>query len=121
MNKPYSAGKNIGNKGVIITGGSINATNMITGDNASIQSNTSMGANASANLHEELLRLIELMKQHDVAKDKIDAAEVAKSELEKDEPNSVIVNSILGSVVESIKGIGAISGSVATITALLMG
>lgn len=112
---------NSSNKGVQISGGSINVRDMAVGDNASIQSTNHIDGNQQLDLRQELETLIALMKESSVDEDKIAAAELAKTELEKEKPNAVVVNSVLESVIASIKDISALSASIASISTIIFG
>mgnify|MGYP000241013856 CR=1 FL=1 len=73
-----------GNKGVVFSGGSVNVRDIVVGDNASIHSSNQNLTESNMNLHDEITKLIALMKNEEITQDKIDAAELAIKELEKE-------------------------------------
>ena len=114
-----SNNKQQGNAGIIVNGGSINARDVVVGDNATITNNNNV--EESIELKTLVAQLIAQMQQEGMATDKISAVEVAQSELAKEAPNDTVVSSILTSVMDSIKDVKAVSATVATIAELLVG
>lgn len=111
-----------GNQGVIVTGGSFSANDIAVGENASIVKNSCDTENTESIQHElltELTKLIKLMEESQVDKEKISAARTAKAELESATPNLFLVKSILGSTIDVIKTIGTVAGSALSIKTLL--
>ncbi|GAB6262343.1 hypothetical protein [Photobacterium sp. 53610] len=110
------------NQGVIMTGGTLTAKNLAVGENAKI-SNHEHGSNtvepALLELVTEISRLIEHLENSDVGNEKIDAAKLAKSELEKDSPNFFSAKSILLSLLDGIKAVGSVASTVISIKKLL--
>ncbi len=111
-----------GNQGVIMTGGTLSADNLAIGKNASIVNESQDQKHTGSALQElatELSQLIELMKKHQLDERQIEAAKLAKSELESESPNIFLAKSILVSVIDAAKTINSVSGSILSIKKLL--
>jgi len=110
------------NQGVIVTGGTLSARNMAVGKNAKI-SNREHSNNSVDPLLQELLseisRLIENLEKSHVESERVEAAKLAKIELEKDSPNFFVAKSMLLSLLDGIKAVGSVAGTVISIKKLL--
>lgn len=110
------------NQGVIVTGGTLTAKNMAVGENAKISNHERGDSTVEPALLElvtEISRLIEHLEKSDVENEKIEAAKLAKLELEKNSPNFFSVKSILLSLLDGIKAVGSVASTVISIKKLL--
>lgn len=111
-----------GNKGVIVVGGTLSADNLAVGKNASISNSGNSQEYSESALQQltvEVSRLIDHMKESQIDRKQIEAVTLAKSELESDSPNLFLAKSVLLSVVDGLKTIGSVSGSIMSIKKLL--
>lgn len=111
-----------GNQGIVISGGTFNAGDVVVGKNATINKVSNAGSEADSSieqLKEELARLIDTMEQHKVDPAQTDVAKAAKDQLESDSPNMHIVKSLLETAVESVKTMGGISKSAMAVKSIL--
>ena len=105
------------NQGIIVSNGSLTGNIIVAGKNASI--NTSASISALDQLRQEVTKLVSSMEINKVDSGNIDAAKVAEKELEKKEPNWIVVKSVLLSVIESIKTIGTVAGCALSVKKIL--
>jgi len=105
------------NQGVIVSGGHITVRDMAVGEHAAITSTNV--SSMPEELHTEVIRLVKLMEAEKVDPAQVAAARIAQQELEKDQPNEVVVSSILASVLESVKEVSAIAACVASISGII--
>ncbi|HIJ85469.1 MAG: hypothetical protein HW380_2242 [Magnetococcales bacterium] len=110
------------NQGVIVTGGTLSARNMAVGKNAKISNREHSNNRVDTVLQEllaEISRLIDNLEKSHVESEKIEAAKLAKTELEKDSPNFFIAKTMLLPLLDAIKAIGSVAGIVISIKKLL--
>lgn len=103
-----------GNQGIIVSGGSLQANDIVVGENATVNkiSQENKGSDSTIqDLRDEVNILISVMEQQKIGLEKIDAVRTVKKELEIEDPNMQIVKPVLGSIIESIKAIGSIAGT----------
>lgn len=110
-----------GNQGIIVTGGTLSADNLAVGNNASLSNGSHKGTDAEVELQQlriEVSKLIEYMENSKLDMEQIKAAKVAKTELESNSPNLFLAKSVLFSVIDGVKAIGSVAGSIMSIKKL---
>jgi len=111
-----------GNRGVIVSGGTLKANEMAVGDNPTINKISQIGGESVPTMQElrnELNLLISEMEKYQIGSDKIAAAKTVKGELEKDSPNMLVVKPVLHSIIDSIKMIGTVAGTALSVKKIL--
>lgn len=110
------------NQGIVVSGGSLTANDIAVGHNASINKSPQIDSYSISDLNklkEEVAKLIQIMETSRINNDKIDAAKIAEKELENKEPNLLVVNSVLNSVIDSIKTVETVVGSALSVKRIL--
>jgi hypothetical protein len=110
------------NKGVIVTGGALSAENLAVGDNASIANAQQTDCSVSSELQEllkEVSRLVDQMEREGVDDKTLEAAQVAKRELQSESPNLVLAKAVLLQIADVFKNVGSFAGSIMTIKKLI--
>jgi len=109
---------NKGNQGVIMAGGTLSTDNLAVGNNASISNSSYAPTDAEVEIQKlriEVSSLIEFMEKSKLNEDQIKSAKLVKSELESDSPNLFLAKSVLFSVIDGLKTISTVAGSIMSI------
>jgi hypothetical protein len=100
------------NEGVVVTGGSFNATNAAVGRGAQVHQTVGTDPQAR-DVQLKLDALLELLSQHrDQVPNSDEVTEATKSvkeELAKDKPNRLTLKSLLSGITDSVKSVGALA------------
>jgi hypothetical protein len=113
---------NEGNKGVIVTGGSLSAENLAVGTNASVANFQQSVGNSSPEMEQllaEVSKLVDQMERSGVDAQTVEAAKLAQRELESDAPNLVVAKSVLLQIADVFKNVGSFAGSIMSIKKLI--
>jgi hypothetical protein len=112
------------NDGVVITGGTVEAGQIVAGKNSRAKGTFhgaigNPGAQERQDVTDAIQQLIAELREHrdDISNyaDVVDSAELLASELEKPAPNKLIANGMLSSIRE---GVSTVSGLVAAVASL---
>jgi hypothetical protein len=101
------------NRGVIVSGGAFTATNVATGDKATINASQ---PSVSPELHavrEQLATLMKALDEHAHALHNADevkqSAQTLAGELAKPKPNRITLNGVLAGISESVKSVSVLA------------
>lgn len=116
------------NQGIIMSGGTLTATNVATGPGAQINQTLPGGPGAADEVHKQLALFLKALEQHGNLIQNPDevneATESLKEEITREKPNRVTLKSLMAFVTDSVKsasGLALAFEGLKTAVTLLMG
>jgi hypothetical protein len=114
------------NQGIIVTGGTVTAHQLVAGSNARAESIVN-GSQGTANdktiddLRTQLDALLVLIQdnKHCLAPDAEKAIEIVKQEAAKPEPSKFVISSVLDSVSGTVKSFASLTSAIAAVKDLV--
>jgi hypothetical protein len=107
------------NEGVVVSGGTINATNMVVGRDTQVNYSEGSGGAQVADIQKQLDALQKLLATHAAQiadhEDVAQAAQTVHEEIQKDKPNRLTLRSLLSGMAESVKSVSAAATAVEAI------
>jgi Family of unknown function (DUF5955) len=104
------------NDGIVQSGGSITATNLAVGTNATITQTNSGQSDAMREVQKQIANLLQALEQygHEIANrdDVMQSAQTVKQELAKEKPNHLTLKSLLSGIADSVKSVASIATAV---------
>ena len=115
------------NEGIVVSGGTFNATNAVAGRNAQINQMGAAQSDALKEAQNQITLLLQSLEKHGDQipnhEEVTQAAQSMKEELNREKPNRLTLKSLLNGIADSVKSASgvaiAIEGLKAAITALL--
>lgn len=115
------------NEGIVVSGGTFNATNVAAGRNAQVNQMTAGQSDALAEAQKQIALLLQSLEQHASQipnhEEVTQAAKSMKDELGREKPSGLTLKSLLNGIADSVKSVSgvavAVEGLKAAVTALL--
>lgn len=103
------------NEGVIVSGGSLTATNIATGRGAAIYTSAGAASPQLKAVQDQLASLMKALDEHAQALQNPDevrqSAQVVAAELKKPKPNRITLNGVLSGIAESVKSVSVLAAA----------
>lgn len=107
------------NEGIVVSGGTFNATNAAVGTGAQIHQTIGTDSQATVEVQKQLAQFVELLKQHQAqvpnSGEVQEATQSVQEELAKEKPNRLTLKSLLSGITESVKSVGTLAVAAETL------
>jgi hypothetical protein len=104
------------NEGVIVNGGSFNATNAAIGRNSQVNQIQLGGADAMNQAQKQMDLVLRLLQEHAALvpnhEEVTEAAQSVKNEITKEKPNRLTLKSLLEGIASSVKSVSTLAVAV---------